>query len=336
MKSLRVLAAAAALLVAGWFAASCGGDSETLTVYSGRTQSLVQPVLDAFAAETGIDVRVRYGETAEMAATILEEGGNSPADVFFAQDAGALGALAREGRLAVLPQEQLDRVAAHFRSREGVWVGVSGRARVVAYNTENVDPEELPDSILDFTDPAWRGRIGWAPTNGSFQSFVTALRVIEGEDVARAWLEGIKANDPVDYANNTAALEAVANGEVDVAFINHYYLLQFLAERGESFGARNYYIKGQDSGALVNAAGVAVLRTAKHADEAEQLVEFLLSEEAQQYFAETTYEYPLSAGVPADPRLVPLSELATPDIDLGDLADLEGTLDLLRATEVLP
>jgi iron(III) transport system substrate-binding protein len=333
----RYLAIGVALLLAALLVAACGGnDSETLTVYSGRSKTLVGPLLDRFAEETGIRIRVRYADTAELAATILEEGNNSPADVFFAQDAGALGALAAEGMLASLPQELLDRVPAPFRSPDGLWVGISGRARVVAYNTERVRPDELPDSILDFTDPKWRGRIGWAPTNGSFQAFVTALRVLKGDDVAREWLEGIKANDPKEYPNNTAAVQAVGAGEVDVAFVNHYYLFRFLAEEGEDFPVRNYYPKGGDPGALVNVAGVGVLITSDHRDLALRFIEFLLSPEAQQYFAEETFEYPLIEGIAIHPDLVPLSEIESPTIDLSDLADLEGTLDLLRETGVLP
>ena len=336
MRSRCIVVAVLLALAAALLTAACDGGGSSLTVYSGRSEDLVQPVIDRFTEETGIDVDVRYGETAELAATILEEGSNTPADVYFGQDAGALGALAEEGRLVDLPEVILELVPPTFRSHDGVWVGVSGRARVVAYNTETVDPAELPDSILDFTGEEWRGRIGWAPTNGSFQAFVTALRLIEGEDGAREWLEGIVANDPTEYPNNVTALEGAANGEVDVAFVNHYYLLRALAEQGEGFGARNHYLAGGDPGALVNVAGAGILDASDHREEAERLLEFMLSAEAQEYFAEETFEYPLIDGVEADPELVPLSDLDPPEIDLSDIADLEGTLDLLRATGVLP
>ena len=316
-------------------AASHGGHAEgPVTVYSGRSEELVGPLLDQFTEATGIEVEARYGDTAEMASLILTEGDNSPADVFFAQDAGALGAVAQEGLLAELPSELLDRVDARFRSPAGEWVGVSGRARVVAYNTDNVSEADLPDTIFGFTDPEWSGRIGWAPTNGSFQAFVTALRVIEGEDRAREWLEGIQANDPNVYEGNNPALDAVAAGEVDVAFINHYYLMQRLNEDPD-ISAANYYLTGGDPGALVNVAGVGVLGTSDSADAAEQLVDFLLSEEAQTYFATETQEYPLVDGVEPDADLPPLSEIGTPEIDLSDLSDLEGTLELLQEVGIL-
>jgi iron(III) transport system substrate-binding protein len=315
----------------------CGGDDEnSITIYSGRTESLVQPLLEQFAEETGIGIKVRYGDTAELAATILEEGDNSPADVFFAQDAGALGALAANDMLSPLAAESVDVVPQQFRSGENLWVGTSGRSRVVAYNTDELSPEELPDSIHDYTDPEWKGRIGWAPTNGSFQAFVTALRLIEGEDGAREWLEGIQANDPTEYPNNVTALEGVASGEVDVAFVNHYYLYQFLAEQGDGFKARNYYTAPGDPGALVNVAGVGVLATSDKDEATQRFVEFMLRPESQQYFAEETFEYPVVPSIEASHDIVPIDELQPPDIDLSDLTDLEGTLDLLRDTGVLP
>ncbi len=314
-----------------------GGEvnEEALVIYSGRSEELVGPIIEDFEKDSGIDVEVRYGDTAELASTILEEGENSPADVFFAQDAGALGALAEEGRLGELSEDVLDKVPEQFRSKEGRWVGVSGRARVVAYNTAELEESDLPESILDFTDPKWKGKIGWAPTNGSFQAFVTALRLTNGEDAAREWLEGIQANDPKVYEGNTPIVEAVANGEIQVGFVNHYYLFRLLEENGQDFGARNYYLKNGDPGALVNVAGAGILEGTDKEDEAKELVEFLVSEEAQQYFANETFEYPLVEGVEINEQLVPLDEIETPDVDLSDLTDLQGTLELLQETGVL-
>ncbi len=303
-------------------------------VYSGRSEELVGPLLEQFTEASGIEVAARYGDTAEMANLILTEGENSPADVFFAQDAGALGAVAAEGLLTELPGETLDRVDERFRSPSGEWVGVSGRARVVVYNTDAVSEADLPDSILGLTDSAWSGRIGWAPTNGSFQSFVTALRVLEGEDGARAWLEGIEANEPSVYEGNGPALDAVIAGEIDVAFINHYYLMQRLAEEPD-VPAANFFLTDGDPGALVNVAGAGILTTAPNAEAAQTFVEYLLSEEAQTYFAEETKEYPLVEGVEPGADLPALGEIGTPDIALSDLSDLEGTLELLQEVGIL-
>lgn len=299
-------------------------------VYSGRSEPLVAPLFAQFTQETGIRVQVRYGDTAELAATILEEGRNSPADLFFAQDAGALGALAYEGRLQSLPADILSAADARLRSPEGLWVGTSGRARVIVYHVDRVREADLPDSIWDLTHPSWAGRIGWTPTNGSFQAFVTALRVLEGEQRAAEWLRAIQANRPRVYSNNTALYDAVSRGEVHVGLSNHYYLFRFLAEQGERFPARLHFTQG-DAGAMVNIAGVGVLNTARNQGAALQLVRFLLSESAQLHFVNENYEYPVieSPNVKAHPLLLPLDEIQTPELDLTDIEDLRGTLDLL-------
>ena len=311
--------------------AAAGGE---LTVYSGRNEELVGPLIEQFETETGIQVEVRYGDTAELAATILEET-NSPADVFFAQDAGSLGALAAEDRLQELPESILQRVEPRFRSPEGEWVGTSGRARVVVYNTSALTETDLPDTIFGFTDPTWKGRLGWAPTNASFQSFVTALRVLEGEARAREWLEGILANEPKVYENNTAIVQAAAAGEIDAGFVNHYYLFRQLAEQGDDFGARNYYLRNGDAGALINVAGAGILTSTDDQAAAERFVTFLVSDTAQQFFADETYEYPLVTSVDPSAEVPPLNEIQTPDLDLSQLEDLRGTLELLQELGIL-
>src|SRR4028119_1243833 len=235
----------------------------SLVVYSGRSEELVGPIFEQFEERSGIDMQVRYGETAELAAPLLEEGENSPADLFFAQDPGALGALDDEGRLTKLPEEILGRVPAEFKADDGDWVGTSGRSRVVAYNTEELQEGDLPDSVFGFIDPEWEGKLGWAPTNGSFQAFVTALRVLEGEGRAREWLEGVQANDPFVYPDNLSAVEGVASGEVEVALVNHYYLFQVKEERGQDLPAANHFFDGGDPGALVLAAGAGGPDTAE-------------------------------------------------------------------------
>jgi iron(III) transport system substrate-binding protein len=307
---------------------------EPLTVYSGRSEELVGPLFEELTEATGVEVEVRYGDTAELAATILEEGDNSPADVYIAQDAGALGALASEGRLSTLPETLLDQVDGRFRSTDSTWVGVSGRSRTLVFNTDALTREEVPDSVLDLTDEEWRGRVGWAPTNGSFQAFVTAMRVELGDDAAREWLEGMIANGVRVYESNTPIVEAAGRGEIDLGLVNHYYLYQFLQEDPE-FAADNAFLEGGDVGALVNVAGAGVLDTSNQPQAAERVVAFLLSDEAQRYFSDETFEYPLATGIPADDRLPPLEEIETPDLDLGDLEDLRGTLELLREVGAL-
>jgi iron(III) transport system substrate-binding protein len=332
----RIGAIAAGAVLAASLTIGCGGDDgDTITVYSGREEELVAPLFDRYEEETGSEVEVRYGDTAELAATILEEGDNSPADVFFGQDAGALGALEKEGLLAELPEETLDRVDRRFRSADGRWVGTSGRARVVAYDAEELSPSDLPESILGFTDPEWKGRIGWAPTNGSFQAFVTAMRLTEGDEATERWLRGIVANDPQVFDDNEAIRDAIAAGEIDVGFVNHYYVAQARAEEGPDYPVRVYFPPGGDVGSLVNVAGAGVLEGADGSDQGEQFVEFLLSDESQRFFSEETKEYPLVDGIPADPRVVPLAQIEQPRIELGNLDDLRGTLVLIEKSGAL-
>lgn len=335
-KIFLAIALAAILLTASLGITAPAAAADPLVVYSGRAEPLVGPLFQRFTELTGIQVNVRYGNTAELAATILEEGRNTPADVFFAQDAGALGALAAHNRLKVLPAELLEKVPAGARSASGHWVGASGRARVVAYNIDRLSPSDLPDSIWGFTEPAWRGRLGWAPTNASFQAFVTALRVLEGDDRAREWLLAVKANEPRVYRNNTLIVDAVGRGEIDAGFVNHYYLFRFLAERGESFPVRHHHTRS-DAGALVNVAGAGILDTSKNDEAALAFIEFLLSEETQRYFASSTYEYPLAHTdvIELHPFVVPLDEIDAPQIALDSLEDLEGTLEMLLETGVL-
>lgn len=306
--------------------------SGDLTVYSGRSEELVAPLLEQFETDTGITVNARYGDTAELAALILEESDADQvqADVFFAQDAGALGAVADAGLFATLDDAVLERIDPRFRDDEARWTGVSGRARVLAYSTDRLSESDLPASITELTDPVWSGRIGWAPTNASLQAFVTAFRQLEGEDAARAWLEGIVANEPVVYESNTTAVEGVAAGEVDLALVNHYYLMRLLTENGPGYPVANHFLPGGDLGSLVNIAGAGILASSQRADAAAQFVDYLLSDDAQTYFAEQTYEYPLVEGIAADERLPGLDEIESPDIDLNDLADLQGTVELMR------
>lgn len=335
---MRCLLIGVILVLAGSLAVADRVGAQTpvvLTVYSGRAQPLVGPLLDQYGRSAGVQVRARYGETAAIAATIMEEGANSPADVYFAQDAGALGFLAYSGRLRRLPDPVLQRVDPRFRSVDGLWVGVSGRARVVVYNTRRVAPRDLPDSIADFVQPRWRGRVGWAPTNGSFQAHVTAMRLIWGNERTRRWLEAMRANGARTYPGNPAIVAAVGTGEIEAGFVNNYYLFQFLRERGESFPVRNHMFRGDDIGNLINVAGVGIVDTSRNPAAAQRLVEFLLSPEAQRYFANQTFEYPLVREVSADPMLLPLAQIQTPRVDLNYLQALDATLRMLREVGLL-
>jgi iron(III) transport system substrate-binding protein len=328
----RARTRALALLLAGaLLAAGCSrGDDQTLVVYSGRNENLVADVFAAFTATSGIAVEVRYGDTAALAIQLLEEGAASPADLFFAQDAGALAALEQADMFAELPADVLDLLDVRYRSRTGAWTGITGRARTLVHSTTALDEADVPTSVLDLVDPRWKGRIGWAPTNGSFQSFVTAMRLTLGEAATRTWLEGMVANEPVILPNNTAIVEAVGRGEIVIGLTNHYYLPRFTAE-DPSFPAANRYLPG-DVGGMVNVAGIGVLASSKRSEAALELVRYLLSEQVQADFGARVdaAEFPLRFGI-TSPLLPDLTSLDAPDIDLGRLEDLQGTLDLLTA-----
>ena len=298
-----------------------------LTIYCGRSEALIGGLLDHIREDTGVVAEVRYGNTAELAAQILEEGDNTPAGLFFSQDAGALGALAKENRLAALPQDVLDMVDERFRDTEGSWIGVSGRARVLVFQPDLVAESDIPDSILDLPGSGL-GPIGVAPTNASFQTYVTALRLPQGDDGARTWLEDLMATGPIIFDGNGPIVDAVANGEAAVGLVNHYYLYEKLAEN-PNITAKNHYYTNGDIGGLINVAGVGMLANSGQEPQAEAVVRFLLGEEAQQYFADQTFEYPLASGVSPSADLPPLDEYDHPDINLNDLDDLEGTLTLL-------
>ncbi|MBW3669017.1 MAG: iron ABC transporter substrate-binding protein [Actinobacteria bacterium] len=332
-KHVRAAFAALAVLVVAGGLAACNNDGgDKLVVYSGRNENLVRPILDRFAEDTGIDIQVRYGDTAELAATLLEEGENTRADVFFSQDAGALAALAAAGRLAALPADLTNLVDARFRDPDGRWLGVTGRARVIGYNTDRVPAAEVPDSVFALTDPKWRGRVGFPPTNASFIAFVSALTEQVGRERTKAWLEGLKANDAKRFDNNIVTLEAVADGEVDLGLVNHYYLYNHFKQR-PGVPLANHYPGQQPGGegTFVNVAGLGVLQNTDESEAARRLVEYLLGADAQEYFRTETAEYPMRNGIEPLPELPKLADLEVIDVPLHRLGrDLQATLDLLR------
>jgi iron(III) transport system substrate-binding protein len=324
-------AALGALLVG---LAGCGSskDDKTLTMYSGRIAPILSPAVKQYEDASGFDVKTRYGDSPALAATLTEEGKNSPADLFFAQDAGSLDAVEKRGLLLKLPADILAEVPKRFRSAAGRWVGTTGRSRVIAYG-EKVRRSELPDSPLELTDRKWKGRVGWAPRNASLQGYITALRLVEGEDVARRWLEGMVANDVQTYDSNIPIRDAIAKGEIDLGLINHYYVAEAQAEDPDY--PVKVHFPPKDLGSLVNTAGVAVLASSDNKEQALRFVRQMLSDETQRYFADSSKEYPVVATVPTPKELTPLADIPAPDVDLAKLGDLQGTLKLMRETGAL-
>ena len=302
-----------------------------LTLYSGRGETLIAPIIAAFTAETGINVNVRYGGTAELAILLQEEGDRSPADLFWAQDAAALGAVA--GMFQPLPQETLDRVPAAYRDSEGRWIATSGRGRVLAYSTERLGVEEMPATMAELTDERFRGRIALPPTNGSFLAHVTALRVVHGDEAALEWLQGIAANEPVIVRNNTAAIQAIGDGEADVAVTNNYYLVRFMRRAADFPVNQMLFPTEGDIGNLLLVAGMGVLSGSDHSEEAVAFINFLLSDAAQQFFSGEVAEFPVTGRViPTRVDAVSLEDVIrmAPEVDLNTIGDLEGTLELVR------
>jgi iron(III) transport system substrate-binding protein len=330
----RSLALAAVLLPAS-AAAACGyGDGfgdDALVVYSGRQEALVDDILEDFEEQSGIDVEVRYGNTAQLAAQLIEEGDRSPADVYFAQDGGALGALTKRDLLMPLPAGVLKRVDQRYQAEDGTWVGVSGRARVMVYDPDQLTDDQVPDDVHALTGGEWRGKVGISPSNASFEAFVTAMRVLEGEAVAEEWLAGLAANDVQLFDNNILVLNAAEDGLISVGLINHYYWYEQVAEEGiDAVPARLKFPRQGGPESLVNVAGVGILDSTDKSAEARELADFLLSRRAQEYFAEETKEYPLISGVQTAEGVPPIDSLNPPDIDLSDLDDLETTLDMIE------
>jgi iron(III) transport system substrate-binding protein len=297
-----------------------------LTVYSGRGEFLVGDLVSYIdELYDDLDLTVRYAGSTDHVNAIVNEGEGSPADVFYSVNAGALGALADEGRTQALPEDITELVRSEFRTDQ--WVGTSGRARTVPYNTDEFSDGDMPTDIMAYPEE-FEGDLGWAPSYGSAQAFVTAMRILEGEDATREWLEAMVERGAATYPDEFRACQEVADGEIDAAFTNHYYIQRVLDGNPEAPIA-TAFTEG-DAGAVFNVAGAAVVDTASDADLAANFVRHLLSAEAQDYFARSTFEYPLIPDVEPIGDLPSIDELDVPDIDLSELSNLEPTIDLMR------
>ncbi|HWG84163.1 MAG TPA: iron ABC transporter substrate-binding protein [Deinococcales bacterium] len=323
----------AGVLAAATIAAAAAAQTTTttLTVYSGRSQSLVDPIVKQFEKDTGIKVQVRYGTDAALLAAIQEEGARSPADIFWANTSGALGAASRAKLLTNLPASLRGKSAA-FTPDSGQWTPLSVRFRVLAYNSSKVKPEQLPTSVLDLPKlTQFKGRIGWTPTYSSFQDFLGALITLKGEAAARQWLEGMKALQPKSYASsNVQMMEAIRGGEIDLALTNHYYIQRFV-KSGAPIGT--HYFAAGDPGSLALVTGAGVLKSSKKGVSAQRLVRYLLDAKAQQYFTSEVFEYPVSGNVIVPGTLLPLNDALnrSPKIDQERIGDtLEQAQKLLR------
>jgi len=338
---IAATAAAASLALGACGASTSGGsggpdepETEGITLYSGRIAGAIGGAIDSYEAQADRDVQVRFADTADLAATLVEEGDASPADAFFAQEPGAIGVVAREGLLARLPNDILERVPAAYRDPGGRWVGVTGRARILAFGNE-VERSDLPPSPIELTEPRWEGRVGWGPATASLQQYVTALRLTFGDDATRDWLEGMVANDVQEYPNNVAIRDAIASGEIDVGLINHYYVAQAIAAEGPDYPV-DVYFPPKGLGSLILLTSVGVLESSDRKEEAFDFVRSLVGDESQRYFTASSKEYPLARGIEPDPALeVPLRDIPSPRGDVTDVTELQATIEMMQDTGAL-
>ncbi|WP_224332225.1 iron ABC transporter substrate-binding protein [Haloprofundus halobius] len=310
--------------------------SGELTIYSGRGEALVGELV-GFIDDLYDDFQpeVRYAGSSELVNQIITEGDGSPADVFYSVNAGSLGTLAEEGLTVALPEDVLELVREEFRAPDGHWTGTSGRARTIPYNTDQWSESDIPNDIYAFPDTErFADQVGWAPTYGSFQAFITAMRVLESDERAREWLQGMQDLGVQEYSDEFLVCQAIADGEISVGFANHYYIQRVLAGRDDA-PLSTAFTNG-DAGSIFNVAGACTLDTAEDEQLASNFVRHLLSAEAQDYFARETFEYPLVSGVDPVGDLPRIDELNPPEgLDLTQLSDLEGTVELMRDVGVL-
>jgi iron(III) transport system substrate-binding protein len=304
--------------------AACGdsgaSDTEKLTVYSAQHESLVREMLTDFTQETGIELEFRDANDSELANQIVQEGDASPADVFLTENSPSIDVVDRAGLLAPLDASTLEQVGEQYRPRSGTWVGFAARSTVLAYNPAAVTEAELPPSILGLAGPEWQGRIGIAAGGADFQAIVSAVLALEGEQATREWLVGLERNAEI-YASNTAVMKAVDEGGIDAGVMYHYYWYRDQAEGGlVGDDAELHFFRNQDPGAFISVSGAGVLASSDQPEQAQRLVEFLTSPEAQERLADSSaLEYAVGTGVASADALPPLESLQAPVVDPGSL-----------------
>jgi iron(III) transport system substrate-binding protein len=326
----RIAAAISVLVVAaGSTACSGSGGNDELLVYNAQHESLTKEWIDAFTKETGIKVTYRQGGDTELGNQLVAEGQASPADVFLTENSPAMAAVERAGLFADLDAETLNQVPAQYRPSSGKWTGVAARTTVFVYNKAKLQPDQLPKSLIDLQQPAWKGRWGAPPTKADFQAIVAALLQLKGEAATAQWLAGMKANAVV-YNDNIATLKAVNAGEVDGGVIYHYYWFRDQAKTKEMSGnTALHYFRNQDPGAFVSLSGAGVLKSSKKLKQAQQFIRFITGKTGQVVLQKgDSYEYPVGSGVPANPALVPLADLQAPMVD-------PSTLDAQKVTDLM-
>jgi iron(III) transport system substrate-binding protein len=314
-----LMACAAAVLTAPMLTA-CGDDGPFITVYNAQHEELIAEVAPLFEEETGIEVKLRSGSDLELANQLVQEGDASPADVFLTENSPAMSLVDNAGLFTKVDQETLDLIPPEYVPANSNWIGFMGRSTVAMYNTEALSEADMPDSILDFADPEWAGRISYSPTGADFQAIVSAVLELEGEQATREWLAGLAENG-TEYDGNDVVLESVDSGEVDAGIAYHYYWYRDQKEAGEhSDSSELHFFDGQDPGAFVSVSGAGVLASSDKQTNAQKFVNFLAGVEGQQAIADSyALEYPLNPEVSLDPPVKPFEELEPPRIDVATL-----------------
>jgi iron(III) transport system substrate-binding protein len=328
---LAALTGASALFLALLTGCSSNNDQAKdvteLTVYSGRSEEFIAPFFAQWENESGIKLNIRYGDSAELAAQILEEGSNSPADLFLSQDAGSLGAVAQAGLFTELSDDVASAIPATYVAANRNWVGVTGRARVFAYAPDRI--KDLPKSFTDLTNSQYKNQLGIAPTNASFQAFLTALINAKGKEFAKTWLEGLQANGVKIFSKNSAIVEAIDKGEISIGLVNHYYVWEVSKGLGRPIDVKIGFFAPGDLGNLTNVSGAGVLKSSKKYQAAQDLINYLTSAPTQQKFVTETHEYSLIAGAKGPADVPALDQIGSPTVDLKTLSDIKTTQDLL-------
>ena len=317
-RSIATLPAVVAVLAVFF---GCGADravaqSESILVYNAQHRSLTEAWAAGFSNATGIKVTIRNGSDSEMGNQIVQEGSASPADVFLTENSPAMVLVDTAGLFAPLPADILSQVRESFRPADGRWVGVAARTTVFAYNKNKLTAAQLPKSLLDLADPAWKGRWGASPAGADFQAIVSALLEMKGEAATAAWLKGMKQN-AVAFRGNVAAMKGVNSGEIEGAVIYQYYYFGDQARTGEnSNNTALHYFRNRDPGAFVSVSGGGVLASSKHAPQAQAFLKWITGKGGQGILRTgDSYEYAVGVGAESNPKLVPLAELDAPTVD---------------------
>jgi iron(III) transport system substrate-binding protein len=313
-------------------AAAEGKVSGEITVYNAQHESLTKEWVDAFTAETGVKVTLRQGSDTEMSNQIIQEGAASPADVFLTENSPAMAQIENAGLFAEVDKATVDQVPADFRPSTNKWTGIAARSTVLVYDKAKLTEAQLPKSMLDLANPEWKGKWAASPSGADFQAIVASLLELKGEAATEAWLKGMKDNFKA-YKGNSTAMKAVNAGEVDAALIYHYYYYGDQAKTGENSNkVTPYYFKNQDPGAFVSVSGGGVLNSSKNAAAAQAFVKFITGKKGQEILQKgTSFEYAIASGVPANEKLVPLTELQAPVVDPAKLNSAKVTELMTKA-----